>query len=49
MYCPMLDAEISAEDCGRIQDNDCADCENFEPFIWFLINHNINREEGITE
>ena len=37
MYCPRQDAEISAEDCGKLQNNDCADYENYEPFIWFMM------------
>ncbi len=37
MYCPRLDDEITAETCGNIQDKDCAECENFEPFIWFMM------------
>ena len=37
MYSPRAEAEITASECGDIQDNDCAECENYEPFVWFMI------------
>ncbi len=46
MYCPRLEAEITAEDCGKIQDNDCPECENFEPFIWFMLEQERDCENG---
>jgi len=47
MYCPSLDREVPAEACGKIQDDDCSDCENFEPFLWFMMdNENLNNAKG---
>jgi len=47
VYCPRLDAEISPEDCGKLQSDECSDCENFEPFIWFMMtNENLSKEKG---
>ncbi len=49
MYCPRLDAEITAEACGKIQDNDCSECESFEPFIWFMMEDEQNREGLVND
>ena len=46
VYCPRLDREIPAEACGKIQDEDCSDCENFEPFIRFMIEQERNNSNG---
>ena len=46
MYCPRLDAEISPEDCGKLQSDECSDCENFELFIWFMIEQERNNSNG---
>ena len=46
MYCPRLEAEITAEDCGKIQNNDCPECENFEPFIWFMLEQERTCDNG---
>ncbi len=37
MYCPKAGEEISPQDCAKWQDDNCADCEYFEPFIWFMM------------
>lgn len=42
MFCPRLGREISAGECSQEQDNNCAECEYFEPFIWFMM----EQEEG---
>ena len=46
MYCPRLEAEITAKECGKIQDNDCAECDNFEPFIRFMMEQERAFENG---
>ncbi len=33
MYCPKAGEEISPQVCAKWQDDNCADCEYFEPFI----------------
>ena len=37
MYCPRLEIDIDERECNKIQDSKCADCEEFEPFIWFMM------------
>ena len=46
MYCPRLDAEISPEDCGKLQSDEFSDCENFEPFIWFMMGNEVTWKRG---
>lgn len=44
MFCPKLGREASAGECPQEQENTCADCEYFEPFIWFMLEQ--EQEQG---
>lgn len=38
MYCLKLNQTIDISKCHNLQDNECSNCEYFEPFIWFMMN-----------
>lgn len=49
MYCPKIDRTIEPQECGEIQDNECADCGNYEPFIWFMMEQEQISKAGGTQ